>query len=297
MAPCLEWLSSSTHQAGARAGLLPLTKSLPCTTTVHPISGTPHNAGPSSARWNWRVIDIPAQTMRLAFGSAASLLVATALLGKAAVKGGSIVSQLLAITVTWAMLASPLRAAEPETRILILNATDPYLPAYQVIDAAMRETLANDTTRRFVYFSETLDAQRFDWKQYEPEVLALLAKKYNGLRIDVVVAITQPALDFVIEHGKQLWPGAWVVFHTVPAQALENVSLPERMTGVMSGEDIAGTLDLARQLQPHARRILVIAGASDFDQSLADENSEGTGHAAATGGSRVSARFVAARAC
>ena len=169
-----------------------------------------------------------------------------------------------------AVLASPLRAAEPETRVLILNATDPYLPAYLVIDAAMRETLAKDTTRRFVYFSEPLDAQRFDWKQYEPEYLALLVKKYKGLRIDVVVAVTQPALDFANEHRNELWPDAWVVFHGIPARALEKVALPERVTGVVSREDVGGTLDLARRLQPDARRILVIAGVSDYDQDLAE---------------------------
>ena len=135
------------------------------------------------------------------------------------------------MTVALALLASPLRAAEPETRVLILNATDPYLPAYLVIDAAMRETLAKDTTRRFVYFSEPLDAQRFDWKQYEPEYLALLVKKYKGLRIDVVVAVTQPALDFANEHGNELWPDAWVVFHGIPARALEKVCSPRARNG------------------------------------------------------------------
>ena len=168
-------------------------------------------------------------------------------------------------------LAMPaLAAAEPETRILILNATDPYLPAYQVIDAAMRETLAKDTTRRFEYFSETLDWQRFNGKQYEAELLALLVKKYKGLRIDVVVAVTQPALDFVNDHGAELWPGASIVFHGVSARKLENVALPARATGVFTREDVGGTLDLALRLQPRAGRILVIAGVAEVDQSLAD---------------------------
>ena len=111
-------------------------------------------------------------------------------------KGASVAACLIVGTIALAVLASSPAAAEPETRILILNATDPYLPAYRVIDATMRETLAKDTTRHFEYFSETLDGQRFDWKQYEAEFLALLVKKYRGLRIDVVVAITQPALGF-----------------------------------------------------------------------------------------------------
>jgi signal transduction histidine kinase len=198
------------------------------------------------------VIDVLAQAMRLVVGGVACRLASVALVGSIALAG----------------LASPLRAVEPETRVLILNATDPYLPAYRVIDAAMRETLAKDTTRHFAYFSETLDAQRFDWKQYEPEFLALLAKKYKGLPIDVVVPVTQPALDFVNDHGKALWPEARIVFHGISARSLENATLPPQTTGVVTREDVSGTLDLARGLQPNAHRILIIAGVSELDQHL-----------------------------
>jgi len=199
------------------------------------------------------------------------LAVAAALAGKVALKGVGVAVRLIVGTVTLAVLASSTAAAEPETRILILNATDPYLPAYQAIDAAMRETLGKDTTRRFEYFSETLDGQRFDWKQYEAEFRALLVKKYKGLRIDLVVAVTQPALDFVNHYGQELWPGTSIVFHGIPARALENAALPARVAGVVAREDVGGTLDLARRLQPDARRILVIAGVADVDQRLADE--------------------------
>jgi signal transduction histidine kinase len=217
------------------------------------------------------MIDVLAQTMRLAGGSAACPMVAAAHGSKSLMKVAGGVARLLVMIVALGMLAAPLQAAEPETRLLILNATDPYLPAYLVIDAAMRETLAKDTTRRFVYFSEPLDAQRFDWKQYEPEYLALLVKKYKGLRIDVVVAGTQPALDFANEHRNELWPDAWIVFHGIPVRVLEKAALPERATGLVSREDVGGTLDLARRLQPDARRVLVIAGVSDYDQSVTDE--------------------------
>ncbi len=92
------------------------------------------------------------------------------------------------------MTAGSAHAADEEARVLILNGTDPYLPAYLEIDSAMRASLAQETGRRIVYFSEPLDAQRFQVEAYEPELIALLAKKYAGLRFDVVVAISQRAL-------------------------------------------------------------------------------------------------------
>src|SRR5678815_713351 len=108
--------------------------------------------------------------------------------------------------------ALPALAAEEEARVLILNGFDPYLPANLAIDTAMRATLSNEPARRIVLFSESLDAQRFPVEALEAEYLALLTKKYSALRIDVVVAVTQAALEFFKRHGEQLWPGARVVF-------------------------------------------------------------------------------------
>ena len=71
-------------------------------------------------------------------------------------------------------------AAQDEARVLILNGSDPYLPAFLIIDSAMRATLDRAGARRVVLFSEPLDAQRFPAESLEPEFLALLAKKYAG---------------------------------------------------------------------------------------------------------------------
>ena len=109
------------------------------------------------------------------------------------------------------IVAVPAYAAAEEARVLILNGLDPYLPAYLAIDSAMRASLANETTRRIVLYSEPLDAQRFAVESLEPELLALLAKKYRALHIDVVVTATKPAFDFFMRHGEQLWPGARLV--------------------------------------------------------------------------------------
>ena len=164
--------------------------------------------------------------------------------------------------------AVPLHAAEKEARVLILNALDPYLPAYQAIDSAMRAGLAAENTRRIVLYSEQLDAQRFAAEALEPEELALLTKKYRTLRIDVVVTVTKPAFDFFIRHGEQLWPGARLVFHGLPDPRSEPPTVPPNAVGLVNRDDFGGTLDLARRMQPDARRILVIAGVSPLDLEL-----------------------------
>ena len=78
-------------------------------------------------------------------------------------------AQALITALVLGCIAGPLHAAEEEARVLILNGTDPYLPVYLTIDAAMRESLASESERRVVFFSESLDAQRFSMKALEPE--------------------------------------------------------------------------------------------------------------------------------
>ncbi len=165
------------------------------------------------------------------------------------------------------MTVGSAQAADEEARVLILNGTDPYLPAYLAIDSAMRASLAEEPGRRVVYFSEPLDAQRFAVEAYEPELTALLAKKYAGLRFDVVVAVSQRALEFFNRHGALLWPGARLVFSGWPGEVFESSSgLPPDAAAVVAAVDVGETIDLARRLQPNARRIVVVSGASDLDR-------------------------------
>ena len=121
---------------------------------------------------------------------------------------------LCAMAVLW-VAAVPAMPAEDEAHVLILNGLDPYFPTYVMTDSAMRAELAKDTARRIVLYSETLD-YRFPAESWEAELVALLTKKYSARHVDVVVAVTKPALAFFSRHGEQLWPGARVVFHGVP---------------------------------------------------------------------------------
>jgi len=163
-------------------------------------------------------------------------------------------------------IALPLRAAEEEARVLMLYGLDPYLPPFLAMDKAMRESLASETGRRVVYFSESLDSQRFAMETLEPELAALLEKKYNALRIDVVVAISRTALDFFGRHGERLWPGARVVYVGFLGYEFKPSALPPGASAVLSILDVAGTIDIARRLQPGARRIVVVSGVAEVDR-------------------------------
>ena len=81
------------------------------------------------------------------------------------------------------MTADSAHAAEEEARVLILNGTDPYLPAYLEIDSAMRASLAQeDATAHRASFPNRSMRSASRTEAFEPELAALLAKKYKDLR-------------------------------------------------------------------------------------------------------------------
>jgi signal transduction histidine kinase len=176
----------------------------------------------------------------------------------------SVPNALVVLAAFWIFVA-PAHPAEEEARVLILNAMDPYLPVYLAIEGPMRAALSEDTARPVIFLSEALDAQRFAIEALEPELVAFLTKKYSALRIDVVVTVTQAALEFVKRHRDRLWPGARIVYVGYPGEAMGPPVLPAYATGVVTHTDLAGTIDIAWRLQPNAHRILVISGASDMD--------------------------------
>jgi signal transduction histidine kinase len=175
----------------------------------------------------------------------------------------------LAGTVSAAALCIFIAAAHPaeeEARVLMLNGLGSDLPVYQAVDSAMRASLAKDTSRRMVFYSESLDSQRFSMTELESEFLGLFSKKYSALRIDVVVILSRNAVDFFNRYGARLWPGARVVYIGSPGEESETAALPGNSTAVMTNWYVEETLDLARSLQPGARRIVVVTGLADEDK-------------------------------
>jgi len=120
----------------------------------------------------------------------------------------SVATGILGLITCVCVMADRAHVAEEDARVLIFNGMDPYLPAYLAVDNAMRASLADESPRQIIFFAESLDAQRFSPQGLEPEFLTLLTEKYSTLRVDVVVAVSRPALEFFKRHGEQLWPGA-----------------------------------------------------------------------------------------
>jgi signal transduction histidine kinase len=153
-------------------------------------------------------------------------------------------------------------------RVLILNDADPTLPSFVAMDRAIRAALTAPGRPRVDIFFEALDTVRFPATQIGNELVALLAKKYASLPIDVVVAIGTASLDFAELHRNRLWPDARIVFSGVPMELLRDRPLAPTTTGMLRRFDLDGTVELALAIRPATRRVVVIAGSGDFDKIM-----------------------------
>lgn len=167
-------------------------------------------------------------------------------------------------------LAHAGNAEREPRRVVILNSADPYLPAFVALDRAMREAILARHHAPTSFFAEALDMFRFPQAEIDHDEVALLRKKYSGLRIDAIVAAGDASLAFAQLHGGEIWPGVPVVFHSVSEPRLREHRVDGRTLGIPTRLEFATTIDLASRLRPDARRVVVVAGTADLDRRNVD---------------------------
>jgi signal transduction histidine kinase len=172
----------------------------------------------------------------------------------------------------------PVRAAAPASsgptvsapkRVLVLydeNKDD--FPGLAQIDRSLRESLRAELGRAVEIHVESLGLSRFERPGYDTSVADFYRRKYAASTPDLVVAVMEPSLDFLLRHAQTLFPGVPVVFAGVESSRLEGKALPASVTGILVKRAFAPTLDVALRLQPETRNVFVVGGASTFDRSL-----------------------------
>ena len=120
-------------------------------------------------------------------------------------------------------------------------------------------------------YSEYLDLQRSgELPDYRRKMLDMLHKKYARRRIDLIVTVQQPALDFLLTEGKDIAPQAPVI--TIQHRPLlEAEKMGRRIVGEVNRFDIKGTLERALELFPQTRRVVFASGSSAADGKVAEE--------------------------
>ncbi|MGB9364945.1 MAG: HAMP domain-containing sensor histidine kinase [Xanthobacteraceae bacterium] len=169
--------------------------------------------------------------------------------------------------VLWIAGALPASAVR---RVVLLFDERPELPGLAALDEEFVRTIREKSSERIEIYREGMDRSRFD-SDYQPLLRDFLRAKYASKTIDAVVAVFGPALDFLLDHGAEIFPGAHIVFCGTDRAELGDRTLPAHVRGVLLKREFAPTLELALALHPQTRHAIVVAGTSDFDTSVLEQ--------------------------
>ena len=161
-------------------------------------------------------------------------------------------------------LSVPSAAAAPKN-VLILS-EGPVLPYGAVLRATIIETLRRNDAPPLNVYEELIDRIRLDSAAYDRQLVTLYNAKYINEPPDLIIAITEPALDFALRHRQELFPKAALLFGAVDERAVSDRKLGADATGVFNPLDAGKTLEVALRFHPATRHILVIGGTSRLDR-------------------------------
>jgi PAS domain S-box-containing protein len=157
-------------------------------------------------------------------------------------------------------------------RVLLLYTYSDTLPAYQKATPAFLSAMRAGGININDLFFEYLDLQRNDNPEYRRRLANLLRYKYPGGKVDLIVTVHTWALNFLLEEGKALCPGAPVFSYLmVRPELIEAKKTERRILLRPQFLDMGGTLEIALKMFPKTRKIVLVTGAAPGDRNLEHE--------------------------
>jgi signal transduction histidine kinase len=175
---------------------------------------------------------------------------------------------LLAIVATFvpdAMGAAAEAQPQPVRTVVGIYWSTEDFPANRETDPGIREALLSRTGARVDFFAEYLESDRFPEEQASQALRAEIRVKYANRRIDLVLANGDPALQFVIRHRAELFPGAPIVFLGTDAGEVSGGHEIPDSTGIVTRNGYVENFELALTLHPGTRHVFIIAQAPVID--------------------------------
>ena len=158
--------------------------------------------------------------------------------------------------------------AQARQNVLFIFDEDKDLPGLALINRGLREVFQREMKDGVELYSESLHISQFKDPGYYGVLREYFRRKYEGKRPDLIVAVMEPSLDFLLREGKALFPGVPIVICGADPSDVEGRALPGNVTGVLVKRTFAPTLDIALRLQPDTRNVFVVGGGARFDRQI-----------------------------
>src|SRR6266850_3628265 len=161
---------------------------------------------------------------------------------------------------------SALTQGQEHKKVLLLSSQDSNMPAAVIIEQSLRSTLRNSSPVGVEVYTEYLDSNRTRVGDYGQELIAMLRRKYEGKKFDLIFVIEAPALRVLLENQHEIFQDVPIVFMAFDERTLSDLVLEPNVTGVWGEVSLKPSLDLALRLQPETKKVVVVAGVSEFDK-------------------------------
>ena len=157
-----------------------------------------------------------------------------------------------------APVASVIAEGHPPINILLLNSYHPDFSWSDEEEAGVIEQLRDELPSANILI-EYLDAKRYPEKSNLVRMKAFLIDKYQGKKIDLIIALDDTAVEMITTYYAEL-------FQDIPAVAAGIASFDKYaakgrngITAVLETQDIRDTINTALKLHPHTKEILAIS--------------------------------------
>jgi signal transduction histidine kinase len=163
----------------------------------------------------------------------------------------------VAIAIALSFAVDMAMAAQAQKEVLVLYSTRRDAQIVTVGDRELPRILEKGLSEGVDYYSEFIDEGRFSQPDYQIAFRDFIASKYRGLQLELVIAMGQKPLEFVITHRNVLFAGAPIVYFADTDDPVPNFP---NATGVVAKANLAGTVALATALQPDTQNVFVVIG-------------------------------------
>jgi ABC-type uncharacterized transport system substrate-binding protein len=177
-------------------------------------------------------------------------------------------AQVLAFAALFCVTCQPTDAAD-RRRIYFLESLSPGLPAAVRTIDAIKKRLSEKTTEQFEIFVDYMELVRLPSQAHIDRTVQYLSGKYREAPPDLVITLGRAALPFMAKYRDAVVPTVPVILTSVPSTDAQASDLPN-VFWVTTEYSFSKTMELAQRLQPNARNLIVVGGASDYDRKWLD---------------------------
>jgi PAS domain S-box-containing protein len=152
-------------------------------------------------------------------------------------------------------------------RVLIFNELGPWSPGVNAINEEIFATLHN-SPYQIEFYIESLDTSLFPDENSQRRFRDWYFRKYQDRKPDLILAIGPSPLKFMTQSHDVFSPGTPVVFWASTEQFAKRPLLGPEFTGVWGVAQPGKTLEVALQLRPGTKHVVVVGGVAPYDRYL-----------------------------